>query len=571
MPPGPEKIGDYVIEGELGAGGMAKVYRARHPVLGTRHAIKVLDPTYRENPAARQRFLDEARIQAGHLDHANIVKVTNIIATDEHAALVMELIEGGSLESRLGALAGQPGEIRRIMLAVLDAVGHAHAEGIIHRDLKPANVLLDTDGEPKVTDFGIAKVMAGSDTKKSTAADARMGTLSYMSPEQIRRAKDVTARSDIFSLGAMLYEMATGRLAFAGESDYDVMDAIIKGNYPPPTGIDPVLADVITTALDPDPAKRYASCAEMAAALCAEPRRRVAPPPVVAGRSYGLLIGVIGSAVVLGGGAMYVATRPSTPAATPIDAGLAPVVVTAPVEPPDAAVIRDHDCAGGWIGEVPPDGKVKFRVDDDLEGMVISWSTTRYSCSDSHSGNIYADRKLHVTVDCVDIKYDVELTCATGDARIQTIDKTGPGPRQVITMRHVAGDPFDPPPEPPPVPIPPRKNGSLAYCMSGFTDGTPSPCERKRPLHRYWHRHGYLDGDGACFECWDEEDDDCQAEAAKRTGFRYLGSSCNGLPHASEGNLREASVSSTSRSTTTPANPLVKPNPYDPDGLLMPF
>lgn len=255
---------------------MAKVYLARHSILETRHAIKVLDPAYRANPEVRQRFLDEARIQASQLDHPNIVKVVNIVATPDHAALVLELVDGGNLDGEIATLKQNPAEIRRVMLAVLDAVGHAHSKGIIHRDLKPGNVLLAGSARtPKVTDFGIAKTMGSSTAKKSTHADTRMGTLTYSSPEQFRRAKDVTPRSDVFSLGAMLYEMATGEPAFAGESDYDVMDAIVKGTYAPPEerypAIDPVIASVIRKAIDPDPAKRFASCEEMAAALRGTP------------------------------------------------------------------------------------------------------------------------------------------------------------------------------------------------------------------------------------------------------------------------------------------------------------
>jgi len=274
MLPGGSRVGDYEIEAELGEGGMAKVYRARHALLDTLHAVKVLDSELRGNADARQRFLDEARIQAKHLDHPGIVKVTNIVATAEHAALVMELIEGKSLEACVHELVDDPAEIRRIMLAVLDAVGHAHAQGIVHRDLKPANVLLSGKGRvPKVTDFGIAKLSdpGRAASKKSTHAAARMGTLSYMSPEQIRRAKDVTPRSDIFSLGAMLYELATGSLPFEGGDDFDVMEKIVHGRFPPPKEknprIDPVFVEVIERALSPRPEDRYASCEEMAAAL----------------------------------------------------------------------------------------------------------------------------------------------------------------------------------------------------------------------------------------------------------------------------------------------------------------
>ena len=112
------RVGEYEIEADLGEGGMARVYRARHAMLDTLHAIKVLDPELRADPAVRQRFLDEARIQAKHLDHPGIVKVTNIVATAEHAALVMELIDGGNLEAEVHALAARPDEIRPIWRAI---------------------------------------------------------------------------------------------------------------------------------------------------------------------------------------------------------------------------------------------------------------------------------------------------------------------------------------------------------------------------------------------------------------------------------------------------------------------
>ncbi len=367
--PAPTRIGDYEIEGVLGEGGMAKVYRARHAILETVHAIKVLDPSYRANPEARSRFLDEAKIQAKHLDHENIVKVTNIVATADHAALVMELVEGPGLEGKLAELKSQPAELKRIMLGVLDAVGYAHAAGIIHRDLKPANVLLARKGGiliPKVTDFGIAKVLAaepGKGGKKSTHGGARMGTLSYSSPEQIRRAKDVTARSDVFSLGVMLYEMATGEMAFGGDSDYDVMENIVNGRYEPPERrfdkIDPVIAAVIQRAMKTDPAARFASCAEMAAALRGEvslPPLEIAaqitaqerasqritaavPPP---SSKLGLVLGLVVAAAALGGVAVYLATRHDSDAPKPpsADAGgrvatVAPDASAPPATKPD--------------------------------------------------------------------------------------------------------------------------------------------------------------------------------------------------------------------------------------------
>ena len=265
----PLQIGDYTIEAELGTGGMARVFRGRHVHLEILAAIKVLDPSYRHIPEARQRFLDEAKIQARVLDHPNIVKVTNIVATAEHAALVMDYVDGPSLERALPGLVGCPDEIIRIMLGILAAVEHAHRAGVIHRDLKPANVLLDGPNQiPRVTDFGIAKVTDATYVRSSaTGNGARMGTLAYMSPEQIRGPRFVTTRSDVFSLGIVLYEMATGALPFDGDSEYAVMDAIVRGHYVLPNHMDPVIARVIRVALQPDPEERFESCAEMADAL----------------------------------------------------------------------------------------------------------------------------------------------------------------------------------------------------------------------------------------------------------------------------------------------------------------
>ena len=361
MLPVGSRVGDYEIEADLGEGGMARVYRARHVFLDTHHALKVLDPELRANAEARQRFLDEARIQAKHLDHPGIVKVTNIVATPEHAALVMELVDGGSLEDEVGALRARPDEIKRIMRGVLDAVGHAHAAGIVHRDLKPANVLIAGAARtPKVTDFGIAKVSAdaGRARKKSTHAATRMGTLSYMSPEQIRRAKDVTARSDIFSLGAMLYELATGALPFDAESDYDVMEQIVNGRYVPPEQreprIDPVIAATIRRALQPDPAARFGSCAEMAAALDAPSRdsggdttRRAGdgsgrPEPVTPRSRAPLVVGAVLGLAVIGTGVAVHLSRAG--AAAPPDA------ITWTLRDPDDVVV-DGGVAAGDGGE----------------------------------------------------------------------------------------------------------------------------------------------------------------------------------------------------------------------------
>ena len=386
-----DRVGEYELEAELGEGGMATVYRARHTILDTHHAIKILSPRYRSDPETRKRFLAEAKIQAKHLDHPNIVKVTNIVATSEHAALVMELVDGPDLEALAGKLKDSA-EIKAIFAGILAGVGSAHAKKIIHRDLKPANVLLhkrkDGGWTPKLTDFGVAKVINPLDGdksgKRSTHADARMGTIHYMSPEQIRRAKDVTERSDIFSLGAMLYETVTGTVPFDGDNDYDIMEKIVNGRYVPPGDLakrlDPVIDEVICKALSPDPAERYASCAEMTAALHEEPAAVTATAAVVAPtgpaaasggrRSGGIVVLVAGIAAA--GAAVFFITRdgkkpaPSAGVAIELAADAGAMSVSYYDEEPVTPGFRFRDGGIAILRRSPADAGVAISIVDGI-------------------------------------------------------------------------------------------------------------------------------------------------------------------------------------------------------------
>ena len=277
------QVGNYIVEEELGAGGMARVYRVQHTALGTLHALKVLEPRFRVVAEVRARFLAEARIQASLL-HDTIGRVTDTVSTPDIAGFVMELGDGSTLEQHIGAMA-RPltlAELRAIFLPILDALGEAHRRGVVHRDIKPANILLAKTSRamvPKLADFGIAKITQrpeGGGRNASTHFSDKMGTLAYMSPEQIERAKSVTQRSDIFSMGATLYEAATGTVAFEGHSDFEVMRKIVDGRFIPPTGrfagIDPCIAAAIMRALKPAAEARFASCEEFAHA------REAAPP-----------------------------------------------------------------------------------------------------------------------------------------------------------------------------------------------------------------------------------------------------------------------------------------------------
>ncbi|MFO0576215.1 MAG: serine/threonine-protein kinase [Polyangia bacterium] len=282
-----QEIGNYVVEAELARGGMAVVLRVRHRVLGSVHALKVLDPVLRDSEEVRSRFLGEGLIGA-KLRHPNIVRVTDTISTREVAGLVMDLVHGPTLEAfiRRQQKPLSADAIRELFLPVLDAVGEAHKAGVVHRDLKPSNILLEeaADGTlvPKVTDFGIAKISEAAKElalgKAATLAAARMGTPSYMSPEQIRGAREVTPRSDIFALGATLYELATLHMAFEGDTEFVIMERIVNARFRPPEELgvrDPTLVAAIRRALDPDPARRFQSCAEFAAALTGPPPRNL--------------------------------------------------------------------------------------------------------------------------------------------------------------------------------------------------------------------------------------------------------------------------------------------------------
>jgi len=287
------QLGSFVVEELLGGGGMAKVYRVRHKVLGGLYAVKVLDPALMADEELRQRFLDEGRIQA-QLLHPHIVQVRDIVIEPGIAGLIMDFVDGETLEQLIARRETPPTaeEIRDVFGPVLAAVGHAHAHGTIHRDLKPGNILLgqSSDGgvHPFVMDFGIAKLQADSPgQKRATRADARMGTLAYMSPEQVRRAADVTRRSDLYSLGAALYEFATLQPPVDDTVEFDAMQAIVQGRITPAEAvypeIDPVIADCIHRAMQPDPAQRFASCAEFAEALLvpSATRHRAARPSSV--------------------------------------------------------------------------------------------------------------------------------------------------------------------------------------------------------------------------------------------------------------------------------------------------
>jgi len=265
------KVGDrvlsYIIERELGEGGMGAVYLGRHTVLNQTVAIKALSPLLARDQALRERFIQEANIQAG-LRHPGLVQVLTAEMEGEQPSLVMEYIEGKSLSEVLELRGALPiDDAIKIMEQVFSAVGYAHRQSVIHRDLKPSNVMVMANGEAKVTDFGIAKVLGST---KLTRTGTAMGSAHYMSPEQIRRPETVDVRSDIYSLGCVFYEVLTGRPPFGEkdasgtESDFEIKEGHIRGQIPALQSLRPDipgwLTHLVMQLLEKEPEKRPSSC-----------------------------------------------------------------------------------------------------------------------------------------------------------------------------------------------------------------------------------------------------------------------------------------------------------------------
>jgi tetratricopeptide (TPR) repeat protein len=277
-----ESVGPYRIVAALGSGGMGVVYQAEDTRLGRAVALKFLPPHLARDPHALERFQREARA-ASALNHPNICTVYDLgEAADGRPYLAMELLEGETLQQRLarGPLPGP--ELLELALQAADALDAAHAKGIVHRDLKPANFFLTRRGQIKILDFGLAKILAaeagaadqptlaGPPSSQLTSPGLAMGTIAYMSPEQAL-GKELDPRTDIFSFGLVLYEMATGTPAFGGSTSAAIFDGILNRTPAPVRDLNPGspagLDTVLNTALEKDPALRFQSAADLRGAL----------------------------------------------------------------------------------------------------------------------------------------------------------------------------------------------------------------------------------------------------------------------------------------------------------------
>jgi len=273
-------ISRYKILALLGRGGMGEVYLAEDTELERKAALKFLPPQYISDPELKARFKREARAAAS-LNHPNIITIYDIGEHQNRAWMAMELVDGESLRDLMARREPEIGEALDIMMQACEGLGEAHRAGIIHRDIKPANILLNRQGRVKIADFGLARIAGGTPLTKESLI---MGTPAYMSPEQAR-GKRLDARSDIFSLGIVLYELLTARLPFKGDNELALFEAI-KNQQPEPlarykAGVSPGLQRIIDKALDKELETRYRSAEDLLVDLKREKRQLLQPTATI--------------------------------------------------------------------------------------------------------------------------------------------------------------------------------------------------------------------------------------------------------------------------------------------------
>jgi len=310
-----EKIGKYKILGTLGKGGMGIVYRGLDPDIEREVAIKTIrfdnfsEGTAKDDLMAR--FIREARA-AGKLAHANIVTVYDVCREDDVTYIVMQFVEGQSLQAVMDAgKTFSPLECIQIFKPICDALDYAHGFGIVHRDIKPANILIDKTGKPYIADFGVARMEESTMTRSGTT----VGTLSYMSPEQIK-GQDIDGRSDIFSLGIILFQLLAGKMPFDGDNISTIVYKIV--NEQPPRiadinkGLPPGYDIVIGKVLAKSPEDRFQTCRALAASLESaelmiertveyDTKKGFKAPPFRGKKALVAAAGVAGIAVLAGG------------------------------------------------------------------------------------------------------------------------------------------------------------------------------------------------------------------------------------------------------------------------------
>src|SRR6266536_1931073 len=295
------RLGRYEIRSQLGAGGMGEVYLARDPKINRDVAIKVLPTAFSSDSERLRRFEQEAQA-AGGLNHPNILSIYDVDTHDGSPYVVSELLEGETLREQLNGTALPVRKAIDYALQIASGLAAAHAKGIVHRDLKPENLFVTKEGRVKILDFGLAKLIEprdGSEVRtdlptrqRNTEPGTVVGTVGYMSPEQVRGQR-VDHRSDIFSLGVIVYEMLSGKRAFRGDSTIETLNAILKEDPPElsesNSQINPALERVVMHCLEKSPEQRFQSARDVTFALEAlsgltSSRTLTAALPITAGR-----------------------------------------------------------------------------------------------------------------------------------------------------------------------------------------------------------------------------------------------------------------------------------------------
>jgi Tol biopolymer transport system component len=370
IPPG-SRFGPYEVRGVLGSGGMGEVYLARDERLGRQVALKVLPRGLTADPNRLRRFEQEART-SGLLNHPNIVTVFDVGTEDGQPYLVCELLEGETLRSRLGRGPVAPREAIGVAVQAARGLAAAHAKGVVHRDLKPENLFLARDGTVKLLDFGIAKLVQPEtgthdalETLQVTSAGVVMGTVAYMSPEQVAGGT-VDHRSDVFSFGAVLYEMLTGIRPFVAETSAETMTAILRQEPQPLASlvpnVPPALDRIVSHCFEKAPDNRFQTARDLAFALetLIEARPTTAAQPVPAAsvprpragwRRYAALAGLL-LAAAAGFALAWAVARPSGRATAPTFTRVTRLIATdanesAPALSPDGKWIAYLAGSGG--------------------------------------------------------------------------------------------------------------------------------------------------------------------------------------------------------------------------------
>ncbi len=305
-----DHIGKYRVVGTIGKGAMGEVYKAKDPLLNRYVAIKRIAPALAADPDFRRRFQREAQ-SAAQLGHANIVTVFDFGEEDGLPYMAMELLEGRDLKEVIRSRDLRLGDKLAVMEQICDGLAFAHAKGVVHRDLKPGNIHLQPNGQVKVLDFGLALLGASDMTKTGTV----MGTPHYMSPEQVRGQR-ADARSDVFSLGAVFYELLSRHRAFDADSVHGVLFQILEQQPEPIRKWAPevpgALVDVVERALVKDPAGRYADAGEMARALADAREATLGETVVSGGADLATIVQTTDSTVVVPSAAPAPAVRGAT-------------------------------------------------------------------------------------------------------------------------------------------------------------------------------------------------------------------------------------------------------------------